>query len=44
MQATLGGPVWQDLRRRYTRLLWHLFGVNEPPERVSVEAAVLITG
>ncbi|MFF3034778.1 CRISPR-associated endonuclease Cas3'' [Streptomyces rubiginosohelvolus] len=44
VQATLGGPVWQGLRRRYTRLLWHLFGVNEPPERVSVEAAVLITG
>ncbi|MFN1193182.1 CRISPR-associated endonuclease Cas3'' [[Kitasatospora] papulosa] len=44
VQAILGGPVWQDLRRRYTRLLWHLFGVDEAPERVSVEAAVLITG
>ncbi|WP_434091517.1 CRISPR-associated helicase Cas3' [Streptomyces anulatus] len=42
--ATLGGPGWQDLRRRYTRLLWHLFGVDEAPGRVSVEAAVLITG
>ncbi|WP_329167877.1 CRISPR-associated endonuclease Cas3'' [Streptomyces sp. NBC_01685] len=44
VEATLGGPVWQDLRRRYARLLWHLFGVDEAPERVSVEAAVLITG
>ncbi|MER6696219.1 CRISPR-associated helicase Cas3' [Streptomyces fimicarius] len=44
VQTTFGGPVWQDLRRRYTRLLWHLFGVDEAPERVSVEAAVLITG
>ncbi|MEW5542366.1 CRISPR-associated endonuclease Cas3'' [Streptomyces cyaneofuscatus] len=44
VQATLGGPVWQDLRRRYTRLLWYLFGVDEAPDRMSVEAAVLITG
>ncbi|WP_406351012.1 CRISPR-associated endonuclease Cas3'' [Streptomyces sp. NBC_01635] len=44
VQATLGGPAWQDLRRRYTRLLWHLFGVDEAPKRVSAEAAVLITG
>ncbi|MFE1519604.1 CRISPR-associated endonuclease Cas3'' [[Kitasatospora] papulosa] len=44
VQATLGGPVWQDLRRRYTRLLWHLFGVDEAPGRMSAEAAVLITG
>ena len=44
VQATLGGPVWQGLRRRYTRLLWHLFGGEEAPDRVSVEAAVLITG
>ncbi|MYV50107.1 CRISPR-associated endonuclease Cas3'' [Streptomyces sp. SID2888] len=44
VEATLGGPAWQHLRRRYTRLLWHLFGVDEAPGRVSVEAAVLITG
>ncbi|MFB6753587.1 CRISPR-associated endonuclease Cas3'' [Streptomyces sp. NPDC056353] len=44
VEATLGGPAWQDLRRRYARLLWHLFGVDEAPERLSVEAAVLITG
>ncbi|GAA2932942.1 CRISPR-associated helicase/endonuclease Cas3 [Streptomyces enissocaesilis] len=43
-QAALGGSVWQDLRRRYTRLLWHLFGVDEAPGRMSAEAAVLITG
>ena len=44
VRATLGGSVWQDLRRRYTRLLWHLFGVDEAPKQVSAEAAVLITG
>ncbi|MGJ3558116.1 HD domain-containing protein [Streptomyces sp. INA 01156] len=44
VKATLGGPAWQDLRRRYTRLLWHLSGVDEVPKRMSVEAAVLITG
>ncbi|WND40007.1 CRISPR-associated endonuclease Cas3'' (plasmid) [Streptomyces sp. BB1-1-1] len=44
VEATLGGPAWQDLRRRYARLLWHLFGVDEAPNRLSVEAAVLITG
>ncbi|MFF4640525.1 CRISPR-associated endonuclease Cas3'' [Streptomyces olivaceus] len=44
VEATLGGPAWQDLRRRYARLLWYLFGVDAAPGRVSVEAAVLITG
>ncbi|MYS95609.1 CRISPR-associated nuclease/helicase Cas3 [Streptomyces chartreusis NRRL 3882] len=44
VQATLGGPEWQELRRRYVRLLWHLFGVDEAPKAMSVEAAVLITG
>jgi len=44
VKATLGGPAWQELRRRYARLLWHLFGAGEAPGRVSVEAAVLITG
>ncbi|MGV9503063.1 CRISPR-associated endonuclease Cas3'' [Streptomyces sp. NPDC003642] len=44
VQATLGGPAWQELRRRYVRLLWHLFGVEEAPKAMSVEAAVLITG
>uniref|UniRef100_UPI003F499783 CRISPR-associated helicase Cas3' n=1 Tax=Streptomyces sp. CA-136453 TaxID=3240050 RepID=UPI003F499783 len=36
--------MWQDLRRRYTRLLWHLFGAEKAPDRISVEAAVLMTG
>ncbi|MBT2530140.1 CRISPR-associated helicase Cas3' [Streptomyces sp. ISL-99] len=44
VEATLGGPLWQDLRRRYTRLLWHLFGVEKAPQCMSVEATVLITG
>ncbi|WP_399446181.1 CRISPR-associated endonuclease Cas3'' [Streptomyces sp. WAC04189] len=44
VDATLGGPAWQDLRRRYARLLWHLFGADAAPNRLSVEAAVLITG
>ncbi|MFF9337586.1 CRISPR-associated endonuclease Cas3'', partial [Streptomyces albogriseolus] len=44
VEATLGGPAWQDLRCRYARLLWHLFGVDEAPGQVSVEAAVLVTG
>ncbi|MFD7854512.1 CRISPR-associated endonuclease Cas3'' [Streptomyces microflavus] len=44
IRATLGGLCWQDLRRRYTRLLWHLFGVDAPPQQMTVEAAVLITG
>ncbi|MEU8702402.1 CRISPR-associated endonuclease Cas3'' [Streptomyces sp. NPDC048680] len=44
IQAALGGPVWQDLRRRYTQLLWHLFGADRAPDRMSAEAAVLITG
>ncbi|MER5852967.1 CRISPR-associated endonuclease Cas3'' [Streptomyces sp. NPDC002012] len=43
-EATLGGPVWQDLRRRYVRLLWRLFGVEKAPERMSAEVAVLVTG
>ncbi|MGW6309024.1 CRISPR-associated endonuclease Cas3'' [Streptomyces niveus] len=44
VEATLGGPSWQDLRRRYARLLWHLFGVERAPGSLSAEAAVLITG
>ncbi|MEU9777807.1 CRISPR-associated endonuclease Cas3'' [Streptomyces sp. NPDC047968] len=44
VEALLGGPLWRDLRRRYTRLMWHIFDVEEAPEEFSVEAAVLITG
>ncbi|MFB6642951.1 CRISPR-associated helicase Cas3' [Streptomyces chartreusis] len=44
VDLTLGGPAWQDLRRRYFALLRHLTGATTIPPRVSVEAAVLITG
>lgn len=44
VEASLGGPLWRDLRRRYTRLMWHIFEVDEAPGEFSVEAAVLITG
>jgi CRISPR-associated endonuclease/helicase Cas3 len=44
VEASLGGPLWRDLRRRYTRLMWHIFDVEEAPKEFSVEAAVLITG
>ncbi|MGW7521637.1 CRISPR-associated endonuclease Cas3'' [Streptomyces sp. NPDC054796] len=40
----LGGGAWQDLRRRYFALLRHLTGAEAVPDRVSVPAAVLITG
>ncbi|MFI9780492.1 CRISPR-associated endonuclease Cas3'' [Streptomyces sp. NPDC051956] len=42
--AVLGGPRWQELRSRYARLLWHQFASGKAPERMSVPAAVLITG
>ncbi|UXX98133.1 CRISPR-associated endonuclease Cas3'' (plasmid) [Streptomyces sp. AD2-2] len=42
--VTLGGPAWQDLRRRYFALLRHLTGATAVPADVSVPAAVLITG
>jgi len=41
---TLGGPDWQDLRRRYFALLRHLTGATAVPADVSVPAAVLIAG
>ncbi|MFI9764982.1 CRISPR-associated helicase Cas3' [Streptomyces sp. NPDC051963] len=44
VDLTLGGPAWQDLRRRYFALVRHLTGATMVPARVSVEAAVLITG
>ncbi|WP_326675065.1 HD domain-containing protein [Streptomyces sp. NBC_01237] len=43
-QATLGGPAWQELRRRCTRVLWHPSNIESAPAGLSVEAAVLITG
>jgi len=42
--VVLGGPVWQDLRRRYLALLRHLTGALEVPARMTVPATVLITG
>ncbi|MGI5430897.1 CRISPR-associated endonuclease Cas3'' [Streptomyces sp. CA-179760] len=44
VNLTLGGPAWQDLRRRYFALLRHLTGATAVPSDVSVRAAVLITG
>ncbi|MEV0936432.1 CRISPR-associated helicase Cas3' [Streptomyces phaeochromogenes] len=44
VKLTLGGPAWQDLRRRYFALLRHLTGASAVPAEVSVPAAVLITG
>ncbi|WP_308293713.1 CRISPR-associated helicase Cas3' [Streptomyces sp. RK62] len=44
VNLALGGPAWQDLRRRYFALLRHLTGATTVPADVSVPAAVLITG
>lgn len=44
VNLALGGPAWQDLRRRYFALLRHLTGAVAVPADVSVPAAVLITG
>ncbi|MFM9481003.1 CRISPR-associated helicase Cas3' [Streptomyces scabiei] len=44
VNLTLGGPAWQDLRRRYFALLRHLTGATALPADVSMPAAVLITG
>ncbi|MGW1901687.1 CRISPR-associated helicase Cas3' [Streptomyces hirsutus] len=42
--VALGGPAWQDLRRRYFALVRHLTGATTVPAQLSVPAAVLITG
>ncbi|MGW4937059.1 CRISPR-associated helicase Cas3' [Streptomyces sp. NPDC004166] len=44
VDIALGGPAWQDLRRRYFALVQHLTGATTVPARVSVQAAVLIAG
>ncbi|MGW7304287.1 CRISPR-associated endonuclease Cas3'' [Streptomyces sp. NPDC054835] len=44
VEASLGGPLWRNLRRRYTRLLWHIFEVGQAPVEFSAGAAVLVTG
>ncbi|MEW2121580.1 HD domain-containing protein [Streptomyces sp. NPDC005474] len=42
--ATAGGPAWRELRARYAALVRHLTDAVTVPERVSVQAAVLMTG
>jgi CRISPR-associated endonuclease/helicase Cas3 len=44
VDTVLGGPGWRELRRRYFALVRHLTGAAVVPARVSVPAAVLITG
>ncbi len=40
----LGGGSWADLRSEYTCLVDELLGHPQPPAKVSVPAAVLVTG
>ncbi|MEU6406144.1 HD domain-containing protein [Streptomyces sp. NPDC046985] len=42
--ATAGGLAWRELRSRYAALVRYLTGAAVVPERVSVQAAVLMTG
>ncbi|MFJ8719464.1 HD domain-containing protein [Streptomyces violaceus] len=42
--ATGGGAAWRELRARYAALVRYLIGAAVVPERVSVQAAVLMTG
>lgn len=42
--GVMGGQRWQELRSRYSRLLWHQFADGAVPRAMSVPAAVLITG
>jgi CRISPR-associated endonuclease/helicase Cas3 len=44
VEAGLGGSKWQDLRRRYLAQVRYQTGAMAVPSRVSVPAAVLITG
>ncbi|GAA2331413.1 HD domain-containing protein [Streptomyces cuspidosporus] len=44
VRLDLGGPLWQDLRRRYLAQIRYLTGAGTPPSRVSAEAAVLLSG
>lgn len=44
VEAVLGGPAWQELRRKYVAQLHHLTGVTCPPRCFSVPAAVLVGG
>ncbi|MGW7638565.1 HD domain-containing protein [Streptomyces decoyicus] len=42
--VTAGGPAWRELRARYAALVRYLTGAVTAPERVSVQAAVLMAG
>lgn len=44
VRLDLGGPLWQDLRRRYLAQIRYLTGARTPPARISAEAAVLLSG
>ncbi|WP_329254643.1 CRISPR-associated endonuclease Cas3'' [Streptomyces canus] len=44
VRADLGGLLWQQLRFRYAAQVRHLTGAQAVPARVSVTAAVLMTG
>jgi CRISPR-associated endonuclease/helicase Cas3 len=44
VRLDLGGPLWQDLRRRYLTQVRYLTGAKTPPTSVSAEAAVLLSG
>lgn len=44
VEAVLGGPSWQELRRKYVAQLHHLTGVRCAPRCFSVPAAVLVGG
>ncbi|MFJ9908075.1 HD domain-containing protein [Streptomyces sp. NPDC101152] len=44
VRLDLGGPLWQDLRRRYLAQIRYLTGATTPPARISAEAAVLLSG
>ncbi|MFF4779723.1 CRISPR-associated helicase Cas3' [Streptomyces griseorubiginosus] len=44
VRADLGGLLWQQLRLRYAAQVRHLTGAQAVPARVSVIAAVLMTG
>ncbi|MFF0746387.1 CRISPR-associated helicase Cas3' [Streptomyces sp. NPDC004111] len=44
VHTELGGPLWQDLRRRYAEQIRHLTGAIAIPTKVTAPAAVLLTG
>lgn len=44
VREALGGPAWQDLRRRYACVVRFLLRADTVPRRMSVPAAVLLAG